>query len=382
MNIAILVARLPPEGVGGAERQACQIAGRLAATHSVHVFTRSSAIPPELAAKPHCRVSRRCHVDVPIVRFAADILETLLHLGRARKQIDVIVAYQTVIDGLIAVVAKMLFGIPVIVAIRADTEYRLDQFFQSRLLSPFVFTRADFLAVQSPLLGTELVRAFERAGRPPGPEELRRKLFVLPNGITPVVPRQGRGSGVLYIGRLSTTKGVDVLIAAMRHCLHEQLTIIGDGPERATLEQSASQLSNVRFLGRLPHARVQEYLAQARVLALASHYEGQPNVLMEAMSLGVPIVATRVGGVPDLIEDRETGVLTEPGDSLAIARGIEKISTDESFSARLVANALVAIRRHEWPIVLHTLEQQLALLRAAQASGLNRGNFRPLSGSQ
>ncbi len=359
MNIAILVAGLPPDRVGGAELQAARLASRLAARHTVTIFTRTATVPEELASLPRCVVTQRSNVGARGVRFAADIVGTLTLIGRSRKRIDVILAYQTVIDGLIGVLAKLLFGIPVIVSVRCDTEYQLDRFFQSRLLSPFVFRQADRLAVQSVTLGEELVRALAHSGRRPTMQELREKLFVLPNGISPVAPRQGAGEGVLYVGRLTKPKSVHVLIDAMRDCPDQRLTIVGDGPERPALEEAARGLTNVSFTGMVGHAQVEEYLARARVLVLPSRQEGVPNVVMEAMAMGVPVIATRVGGVPDLISHGESGWLTEPGDARAIAHGILKITSDGAFRARLAANGVREMQRFDWPAVVDALERKL-----------------------
>lgn len=380
MKIALLVSGLPPERVGGAERQACQAAAHLAARHDVCVLTRTAEVPPQLASQSRCVVTRRCRVNVPGLRFGADIMQTLVHLGRARKSIDVILAYQTVIDGLIAVLARMCFGIPVIVSIRCDTEYLLEDF-QSRMFSAFVYEHADFVAVQSPAIGEELTAVFTQRGGKPTADELRKKIFVLPNGISPVTPRHAAGSGVVFIGRLTAQKGVNVLIDAMRQCPDEHLTIVGDGPDRAALERSASGLRNVTFTGMLSHAQAQQRLSQAMVLVLPSRHEGQPNVLMEAMSLGVPVIASRVGGVADLVSDGETGLLTAPGDAHAIASGIRRISTDEAFRTMLAANALRAIRRYAWPDAAQALEEKLKAVEGAKATALAGRNYRRVSGS-
>lgn len=359
MNIAILVAGLPPERVGGAERQAAHLASRLAPRHDVRVFTRTATVPVELASLAGCTVSQRSRVRIRGLRFAADICQTLALIGRYRNRIDVILAYQTVIDGLIGVLARRLFGIPVIVSVRCDTEYQLDRFFQSRLFSPFVFRHADRLAVQSPTLGDELVRALERSGRRPTGSELCAKLFVLPNGIEPVPRREGEGEGVLYAGRLTRPKSVDVLIEAMRACPNERLTIVGDGPERDALEDAARALPHVSFAGLVGHAQVQEYLSRARVLVLPSRQEGQPNVVMEAMARGIPVIATRVGGIPDLITHGESGWLTEPGDAGAIAIGIQRIMNDDQLRQRLAANGVAAMRRYDWSVVVDAIESTL-----------------------
>jgi glycogen(starch) synthase len=378
VNIAILVAGLPPDRVGGAERQAAQLAGRLVPRHAVTVFTRTATVPATLATLPGLIVVQRSRVGIRGVRFVSDIVQTLALLGRRRKRIDVILAYQTVIDGLIGVLARRLFGIPVIVSVRCDTEYQLDRFFQSRAFSPFVFRHADRLAVQSPTLGDELVRALERSGRQPSGPELRAKLFVLPNGIAPAPRRERDGEGVLYVGRLTREKSVDVLIEAMRACPNERLTIVGDGPERAALEQAARALPQVSFVGWVAHAQVEEYLSRARVVVLPSRQEGQPNVVMEAMARGIPVIATRVGGVPDLITHGESGWLTDPGDARAIALGIQRIANDEAFRQRIAANGIAAMRRYDWPAVVDAIQPTLEQLGHSRRRRMDPSDARNL----
>jgi glycosyltransferase involved in cell wall biosynthesis len=368
MNVAILVAGLPPERVGGAETQASHVAARLAERHRVTVLSRTSTIPTELAATPSCSVVRRCRVTLRGVRFFADLVQTLSLLRPSQQNVDVIVAYQTSIDGLIGVLAKMLFGIPVIVSIRSDMEYQLDRFWQSRLLSPFVFRHADRLAVQSPRLGEELLRAFESARRRTTATELRSKLFVLPNGIEVGAARSTEGRGIAYVGRLTRSKGVDTLVQAMRRCPHEHLTIVGDGPDRPRLQKAARGVPNISFAGRVEPQLVPELMRGVKLLVLPSRQEGQPNVILEAMALGVPVLATRVGGVPDLISHGRSGWLVEPDDADALAEAITTLCADRARRQQLAASALVDARKYSWPAVLEVLERQLREVSGEVAS--------------
>lgn len=161
------------------------------------------------------------------------------------------------------------------------------------------------------------------------------------------------------MGRLAAVKGARFAIEAMRACQSEQLIIVGDGPERAALERTAHGLPNVSFVGMVSPDAVQRYLARARVLVVPSLDEGQPNAIMEAMALGVPVIASRVGAVPDLVKDGETGFLVEPRDSEAIARRIRMVATDPSLRARLSANCLTIMEKYRWPAVIETLQHEL-----------------------
>jgi glycosyltransferase involved in cell wall biosynthesis len=360
MNVAILVSGLPPDRIGGAELQAARVAQHLATRHDVTVLTRTATVPGELAAAARCTVVQRLATSVRGVRFAADVLATLRLLVARRREIDVILAYQTVIDGLIGVLAKKMLGLPVVVSVRCDTEYQLDRFPQSRWLSPFVFRHADRLLVQSPRLGAELLEVFERRPGEPSAQALRAKLAAVPNGIAAATPGAGDGRTILFIGRLTTAKGVNFLIEAMRCCPGESLTVVGDGPERHRLEELAKDLPNVRFAGAVAHADVDRLLSSARLLVQPSLQEGQPNTVMEAMAKGVPVVATRVGGVPDLVRDGVTGFLVDPGDVPALASRIRAVMSDGALWTQLSNASLLEVRRYEWPSIIEQIEAQLS----------------------
>jgi glycosyltransferase involved in cell wall biosynthesis len=120
---------------------------------------------------------------------------------------------------------------------------------------------------------------------------------------------------VLYVGNLKATKGCHDLIEAFpvlvdRH--HDaRLVYVGDGASRANLEDRAASLccsTAVRFAGAVDHAALADWFRAANVLCLPSHNEGVPNVVLEAMACGIPIVATAVGGIPEVVPDR-AGIL-------------------------------------------------------------------------
>jgi glycosyltransferase involved in cell wall biosynthesis len=99
-----------------------------------------------------------------------------------------------------------------------------------------------------------------------------------------------------------------------------RLTIVGDGPERGALEAQARALGvadRVAFEGAVAHQRIASYLHRADVFCLPSYAEGVPTVLMEAMASGLAVVATRVYGIPELVEDGRSGLLVPPAEALA-----------------------------------------------------------------
>jgi len=134
---------------------------------------------------------------------------------------------------------------------------------------------------------------------------------------------------VLFVGHLVPVKALDVLLRAWARLLqdpsvgaHLRLVLIGEGTERDTLEQQARDLGvadRVAFLGPKPQPLVADWIAAADLLTLPSHAEGSPNVVVEALASGTPVVASRVGGIPDLVDHGVNGLLVPAGDAAALA---------------------------------------------------------------
>jgi glycosyltransferase involved in cell wall biosynthesis len=141
-----------------------------------------------------------------------------------------------------------------------------------------------------------------------------------------VVP-DDNGAIILCLGRLSREKGQDVLLDAMKDVLERRrdvtLWLAGEGPSEPMLRRQASRLGiehRVRFLGFSEY--VAPLLRRATILALPSRGEGMPISALEAMSLGVPVVATRVGGVPDLLPSPEVGSIIPPENPACLASAL------------------------------------------------------------
>ncbi len=131
---------------------------------------------------------------------------------------------------------------------------------------------------------------------------------------------------ILSVGRLSKEKGHADLIRAFGRLqdLKPWLVLVGDGPERQSLEQKARDFgTNLRFLGHRNDAK--RFYGIATVFALPSFSEGTPNVLLEAMAAGVPVVATSVGGIPELASDGRHALLTPPHDPAGLADVLRKV---------------------------------------------------------
>jgi len=151
---------------------------------------------------------------------------------------------------------------------------------------------------------------------------------------------------MICVGRLSPEKGQAGLLLAFAklRARHPELRLrlVGDGPDRASLESLAKELGlsdAMTFAGRLPEEDTLAEIARAHLLVLPSFMEGLPIVLMEAMAVGVPVVASRVAGIPELVEDDVTGLLITPSHWDELASRIDFLLGDQAVRDRLTKQA-------------------------------------------
>jgi glycosyltransferase involved in cell wall biosynthesis len=155
---------------------------------------------------------------------------------------------------------------------------------------------------------------------------------------------------IVTVGRLVPWKGIPGLIDAVSIARDEfpniSLTIVGDGPDRVTLEAYTDTRlqSAISFTGALSHADTLAVIGSSDVFVLNSTYEGLSHLLIEAASLGVPIVATSVGGNPEVVTDGVSGLLVPPGDPEALAKALKRMSTDSTLREKLRTGALESAR--------------------------------------
>ena len=143
------------------------------------------------------------------------------------------------------------------------------------------------------------------------------RIYVKPNFLTEdPTPSRSAGQGFVFVGRLDSTKGTDVLAEAAHRFDQDQITLIGTGPRAESLD-SHPQLE---LTGKLPREEIFERLGQAMALIFPSiWYEGMPMTILEAFACGCPVIASRLGAPEGMIDDGKTGLLFNPGDSNDLA---------------------------------------------------------------
>ncbi len=220
----------------------------------------------------------------------------------------------------------------------------------SRELLPEKIEHASFVACASHYVRSQAMRTV--------PSALWKKLFLVRCGVElercprRVPDRRDGRLRIVSVGRLSPEKGQLGLLEALRAALDAgvdaELSLVGDGPLREVLEQRAAAFGlgdRCRFVGRCSEDEVLRRVARADVFALSSFMEGLPVALMEAMALGVPVVAPAVAGIPELVEPGETGLLFPTGDFDALARCLVKLWRDPALGDRFAKAARARVAR-------------------------------------
>ncbi len=284
-----------------------------------------AADPPEEGAPP--LAVRRFEIGAPgrtlksygarppallLARYAG---AAILALRAAARRADVIYAHWAVPMGFLAAAAAARGGRgrgrPLVLHVHGSdmNEYARNSRIYGRLAAYAVRRARVVLAVSE-----ELAEAARRAGA--------REARVVPMGVDTGVfapgGRSGTGTGTgtktaIFVGDVSEEKGARDFVEAVRAMPEWSGIVVGEGPLRKELEGRAE--GRVRFAGRVPHEAVAEELAAADVFCLPSRSEGAPAAVMEALACGVPVVATRVGAIPALVEEGRTGFFVGPAEA-------------------------------------------------------------------
>ncbi|HUS33622.1 MAG TPA: glycosyltransferase family 4 protein [Kofleriaceae bacterium] len=251
-------------------------------------------------------------------------------LAPYRKKVDVVLGSWAYPDGFAAIVAAQLLGVPAVVKLHGSDINLIAKIPGPRRMMAWALPRAARVVAVSKPLAAEVVAL--------GVPEDRVKVVM--NGVDADLFKPGDRKAAraqldlpqdkplaIYVGNLKPEKGVVDLGKAWAGVVKQvpdaTLLVIGDGPLKGELEGVTQSLGErVRLIPRQPLERIPLYMAAADILVLPSHFEGTPNVVLEALASGRRVVATSVGGVPDLITDATLGTLVPAGDPGALGNAI------------------------------------------------------------
>ena len=283
-------------------------------------------------------------------------LSVLPHLKRIQKtfDFDIIDSHFVYPDGFAAVLLGKILKKPVTISARgSDVNVYKDLPVISHLLR-YALAGADRVIAVSKALGY----AIEGLG------VSKKKIVVIPNGVdgsmfNPQPMNEARekvgleaGTMLLSVGSLTPNKGFDVLLHAFNILIDRlrsrtlQLIIIGEGAKQGELEQLVGALGlqeRVRFMKAMPHGQLSAWYNAADVFCLASNLEGWPNVIMESLACGTPVVATQAGGIPEIVNAAYLGILTDRTPD-ALAEALEE-ALNRKWDRTVIAGEA---QKHTW----------------------------------
>lgn len=284
---------------------------------------------------------------------------------RRNCKFDLILAYWTYPDGYAAALFSKMFKVPLIIRPRGSD---VNIIAQNKKLRPYVIAaleKADKVITKSAALKDKV--------KDLGINE--NKISVITSGIDQdrffmighqeARERSGlpqRQKIILFVGNLVPIKGIDVLLKAI-HILKSRgtskcmLYLVGSGPLKESLCNMITDLSLqdcVRMVGEVSNQNLHLWMNASDLFCLPSHNEGWPNVLMEALACGVPVVATKVGGIPEIINDTTLGILVPPRDEKKLAEAIEEALCRKWDREKL----LMRVREETWDKVAERLKNE------------------------
>ena len=255
------------------------------------------------------------------------VLSFLFHILKEARNCDIIQA-NWAICGWLAVILKPFHRKPVFVTLRGSdvpVVKEEEQQKKSILVRMVVNLSAAVVTVSESMAKnlSELMPAH------------KKKIFVIPNGVSTLFHKKEKKCNqkdkqslkLIFIGSLVSRKGIDQLLRALSEVKTGDfsLNLVGSGILENQLRSLAKELNlaaKVKFMGSAPHQDIPQILQQADILILPSHHEGRPNVVLEAMATGLPIIGTDISGIQELVQNYKTGILFKDHDVCALAEAI------------------------------------------------------------
>ena len=378
MKVLIVSGIWPPD-VGGPASHSPELAARLHARgHRVEVLTTAVATPAAEAYPVHW-VGRG---SPPGLRHAA----FALRLGRLARAADVVYVNSVLTRGVAGTRAARR---PVVVKLTDDPAYErarrfglfdgdLDGFQRFgggtrvralRALRDTALRHASLVVCPSAYLREHALGWGVRPDQVAVVENATPELPELPTREQARAALGVDGALLAFAGRLGPAKALDVALMALAELEGVTLLLAGDGPERATLERRAAELGlgeRARFLGALGRNEVLELFRAADASVLSSAWENFPHTLVEALAVGTPVVATAVGGVPEIVRDGENGLLVPPSDPGALASTLRRLLGDPDLQERLREGAVPSVEHLRPERIYGRLEELLAQVASSR----------------
>jgi len=183
------------------------------------------------------------------------------------------------------------------------------------------------------------------------------------NGVSPMQLPSFAGATVITVARLVTWKGIDRIIKVVSSISDVRLIIVGDGNERTYLENLVADLGIVErviFTGKVSRQVVLQYIKASNIFVLNSTYEGLPHIVLEAMAVGVPVIATDVGGTGEVVQHEVNGLLIPPRDDEALRNAIRRMIDNPNERERFAnIGQFTVLERFQWNKLVELTEKHI-----------------------
>jgi len=364
MRIVIITNTFLPTSLGGTQIATFNIAKTLARReHEVHVIAKNLSgdksfeyVDGFFVHRP--RFSKKFTYSMGTYLFLYQILLIIKSLKP-----DLVHAQSMRPNGWYVVLIKKILGIPCVNYVRGSDIYNASEIYK-HIVGSFILRNCNRIISLCEDMKRVILKVYNR------------EVCVIPNGICLDVFKEGKRDVirglfgfsleeniVLFVGRLEPIKGVEYLIRAAQQVTTEKhkvkFLIIGEGTSRRKLEKLVNSLNlaeHVIFVGKISNSRVSEYMILSDILVLPSLSESFGIVNLEAMSCGLPIIATNVGGIPEIVENNINGLLVNPKNANQIAEKILEMLENRRKMQIISNNNKAKAKKFSWEHIVDCLE--------------------------
>lgn len=304
--------------------------------------------------------------------YFASIFFSMRRIKRDYKP-DIMIAYWAYPDGFAATLISKILKIPVILSCRGCDINDIDKTIIIKSLVKWALGSCNKIFAVSSAMKEKIISLGIASER----------VVIIPNGIdTLFAPiekelaikeagiKRSDEKVILFCGRMSAEKGIEYLIDACRILMIDgirfNLALVGSGSLKGNIIAKVKEMGlsdYVTFYDEVPHDKVRYFMSGSDMLCLPSLREGWPNVVVEAMACGIPVVASKVGGVPEIITDSEYGIMFPPGDVQALASAL-KTAINKKWDSDLIRSA---VKNRTWHKVAEdVLKEATSLLQGSK----------------
>jgi N-acetyl-alpha-D-glucosaminyl L-malate synthase BshA len=366
MKIVILSHGFPPYHLGGTELATYDLTKNLARIgHEVHVITRMDSGLPKNNFEEGFYVHR---ISWRKIRFLGGLLFLIMSLRCLKKIKPDIIHTQSISEGLPAIIFKRVLNTPSVIWAQGSDVYQTK--FLDKILLDIVTKNADAVIALTEDMREKLKKIYNG------------DIFVIPNGVDlkrfKYLSRKEIRNNlnitdderiILFVGNLRPVKGVKYLIQAMKLIndknRYVRLFVVGAGPERDYLENLTKELDlkkYINFVGRVSSFKIPEYMIASDLFVLPSLSEGLPLVILEAMASGLPIIASKIGGLPEIVRDKENGFIIEPQQVEKISENILLLLENDNLREQISKNNKDKVKEFDWEAIAVKLEKIYATI--------------------